>query len=108
MSKFNISWRYMILFVWECFYRHDYPCLQTLYQMNQKMEEDNKNLLMQIQSLLNSNQELLSQILNSKEHFAEEEKSYLYVPHLGGLSGDILYFVSLYFAIGNNDLFEMG
>ncbi|XP_060071604.1 girdin-like [Ylistrum balloti] len=49
----------------------------TLYQMNQKMEEDNKNLLMQIQSLLNSNQELLSQILNSKEHFAEEEKSYL-------------------------------
>ncbi|XP_021348797.1 girdin-like isoform X2 [Mizuhopecten yessoensis] len=49
----------------------------TLYQMNQKMEEDNKNLLMQIQSLLNSNHELLSQILNSKEHFAEEEKSYL-------------------------------
>jgi len=45
--------------------------------MNQKMDEDNKNLLMQLQSLINSNQDLLSQILNSKEHFAEEEKSYL-------------------------------
>lgn len=49
----------------------------TLYQVNQKMEEDNKNLLMQIQALLNSNQDLLSQILNSKEQFNEEEKSYL-------------------------------
>ncbi|XP_062573805.1 girdin-like isoform X5 [Saccostrea cucullata] len=49
----------------------------TLYQVNQKMEEDNKNLLMQIQTLLNSNQDLLSQILDSKEHFNEEEKSYL-------------------------------
>lgn len=48
-----------------------------MYQVNQKMEEDNKNLLMQIQALLNSNQDLLSQILNSKEQFNEEEKSYL-------------------------------
>nr|XP_022333848.1 girdin-like isoform X3 [Crassostrea virginica] len=49
----------------------------SLYQVNQKMEEDNKNLLMQIQALLNSNQDLLSQILDSKEQFNEEEKSYL-------------------------------
>ena len=45
--------------------------------MNQKMEEDNKNLLLQIQSLINSNQDLLKKILNNKDHFSEEEKSYL-------------------------------
>jgi hypothetical protein len=41
------------------------------------MEDDNKNLLMQVQSLLNSNSDLLTQILNSKDTHAEEQKSYL-------------------------------
>ncbi|CAC5387400.1 unnamed protein product [Mytilus coruscus] len=49
----------------------------SLYQSNQKMEDDNKNLLMQVQALLNTNSELLTQILNSKDTIAEEQKSYL-------------------------------
>ncbi|VDI60640.1 Hypothetical predicted protein [Mytilus galloprovincialis] len=49
----------------------------SLYQANQKMEDDNKNLLMQVQALLNTNSELLTQILNSKDTIAEEQKSYL-------------------------------
>ncbi|KAL5009181.1 hypothetical protein ScPMuIL_014762 [Solemya velum] len=50
---------------------------EALYQVNQKMEDDNKNLLLQLQSLLNNNQELLTQLLDGKDHFAVEEKSYL-------------------------------
>ncbi|XP_076099398.1 girdin-like isoform X3 [Mytilus galloprovincialis] len=49
----------------------------SLYQANQKMEDDNKNLLMQVQALLNTNSDLLTQILNSKDTIAEEQKSYL-------------------------------
>ncbi|KAK3093661.1 hypothetical protein FSP39_018593 [Pinctada imbricata] len=47
------------------------------YQINQMMEEDNNNLLLQVKALINTNKDLLDKIINNKEHFSEEEKSYL-------------------------------
>jgi hypothetical protein len=52
---------------------------QYISQLNVKLEEDNRALLMQVQALLTQNQELLTQSLESKDHFAEEQKANLYV-----------------------------
>ncbi|XP_076464558.1 uncharacterized protein LOC143296482 [Babylonia areolata] len=51
--------------------------LETMYQVNERLENENQTLLLQIQQLLNQNHDLLTQALNSKDHFAEEEKQYL-------------------------------
>ena len=51
--------------------------IQTVYQINERIENENQALLMQIKQLLNQNHDLLTQALNSKDHFAEEEKAYL-------------------------------
>ncbi|XP_005102971.3 girdin [Aplysia californica] len=51
--------------------------MDAVYQINERLENENQALLLQIQQLLNQNQELLTQALNSKDHFAEEEKAYL-------------------------------
>ena len=51
--------------------------LQTMYQVNERLENENQALLLQIQQLLNQNHDLLTNALNSKDHFAEEEKQYL-------------------------------
>ncbi|RUS91281.1 hypothetical protein EGW08_000993, partial [Elysia chlorotica] len=51
--------------------------VDTVYQINERIENENQALLMQIKQLLNQNQDLLTQALNSKDHFAEEEKAYL-------------------------------
>ncbi|KAK7506972.1 hypothetical protein BaRGS_00001823 [Batillaria attramentaria] len=51
--------------------------LDTMYQVNERLENENQTLLLQIQQLLNQNHDLLTQALNSKDHFAEEEKAYL-------------------------------
>ena len=51
--------------------------LQTMYQVNERLENENQTLLLQIQQLLNQNHDLLTTALNSKDHFAEEEKQYL-------------------------------
>ena len=51
--------------------------IQTIYQINERLETENQALLLQIQQLLNQNQELLTKALNSKDHFAVEEKAYL-------------------------------
>lgn len=44
--------------------------------MNQKMEEENNQLLYQMKTLINQNQELLSEALNSKDQHAETAKAY--------------------------------
>ncbi|CAL1530395.1 unnamed protein product [Lymnaea stagnalis] len=51
--------------------------MDTIYQINERIENENQALLMQIQQLLNQNHDLLTKALNSKDHFAEEEKAYL-------------------------------
>ncbi|XP_046341956.1 girdin-like isoform X2 [Haliotis rufescens] len=49
----------------------------ALYQVNQKLDEENRALLYQVQQLLNQNQDLLTQALNSKDQQQEEQKSYI-------------------------------
>lgn len=51
--------------------------LQALTQLNTKLEEENRTLMMQLQALLNQNQEMLTQSLESKDHFHEEERAYM-------------------------------
>lgn len=51
--------------------------VQAMYQVNERLENENQTLLMQIKQLLNQNQELLTQALNSKDQYAEEAKSYM-------------------------------
>ncbi|ELU01156.1 hypothetical protein CAPTEDRAFT_219709 [Capitella teleta] len=48
---------------------------EYISQLNVKLEEDNRALLMQVQALLTQNQELLMTSLESKDHFAEEQKA---------------------------------
>ncbi|XP_052827724.1 girdin isoform X1 [Octopus bimaculoides] len=49
---------------------------EAIDQMNQKMEEENNQLLYQMKTLINQNQELLSEALNSKDQHAETAKAY--------------------------------
>ena len=42
-----------------------------------QVEEENRSLMMQLEALLNQNQELLTTTLESRDHFHEEERSYL-------------------------------
>ncbi|CAH1791258.1 unnamed protein product [Owenia fusiformis] len=46
---------------------------EALVNLNTKLEDDNRALIMQVQALLNQNQELLLQTLESKDQFHEEE-----------------------------------
>ena len=50
---------------------------QSLSQLNTKLEEENRTLMMQLQALLNQNQEMLTQAMESKDHFHEEERAYM-------------------------------
>jgi hypothetical protein len=50
---------------------------QTMYSVNEQLQNENQSLLLQLQQLLNQNSDLLTQVLNSKDHFAEESKQYL-------------------------------
>lgn len=57
-----------------------YACfVQSLSQLNSKLEEENRTLMMQLQALLNQNQEMLTQAMDSKDHFHEEERAYMWV-----------------------------
>lgn len=49
---------------------------EAIDQMNQKMEEENNQLLYQMKTLINQNQELLTEALNSKDQHAETTKAY--------------------------------
>ncbi|GAB1601376.1 girdin-like isoform X3 [Argonauta hians] len=49
---------------------------EAIDQMNQKMEEENNQLLYQMKTLISQNQELLSEALNSKDQHAETAKAY--------------------------------
>ena len=51
---------------------------QYISQLNVKLEEDNRALLMQVQALLQQNQDLLTQSLESKDQYAEEQKANMY------------------------------
>lgn len=42
-----------------------------------KVEDENMKLLDQLRDILNQNQELLVMILMSRDHHAEEQKSYM-------------------------------
>ena len=53
--------------------------LQALSQLNTSLEEENRQLMMQVKALLSQNQDMLMQALQSKDQFAEEQKGYLYV-----------------------------
>ena len=55
---------------------------QILSQSNFKLDEERGMLMLQLQSLMNQNQDLLTQIINSKDQFAEEQKTYLLVHSL--------------------------
>ena len=50
---------------------------QTMDLLNNKLEDENRTLMMQLQALLTQNQELLTQSLDSKDHFHEEQRGYL-------------------------------
>ena len=52
---------------------------QNLVQLNSKLEEENRQLMMQMQALLNQNQELLTSSLESKDQMHEKQKVYLSV-----------------------------
>ena len=52
---------------------------QSLNTLNEKLEDDNRNLMMQLQALLTQNQELLTGCLDSKDQLAEEQKAYMLV-----------------------------
>ncbi|XP_041353536.1 girdin-like isoform X2 [Gigantopelta aegis] len=49
----------------------------AMYQVNQRLDEENRALLMQVQQLLNQNQDLLMQALENKDQYVEEQKSYI-------------------------------
>ena len=68
--KFVIT-KYTIVFVFFSF-----SFFQAIDQMNQKMEEENNQLLYQMKTLINQNQELLTEALNSKDQHAETTKAY--------------------------------
>ena len=50
--------------------------LESCTALNEKLEDDNRNLMMQMQALLNQNHELLTGCLDSKDQLAEEQKAY--------------------------------
>lgn len=50
--------------------------LQSVDHLNTKLEEENHALMMQLQALLNQNQELLTQTMDSKDHFHNEQRAY--------------------------------
>ena len=47
---------------------------EVLTQMNSSLEEDRKSLMSQVSILLTQYHDLLTQTLDDKEHFHEEEK----------------------------------
>ena len=49
---------------------------EVLTQMNNSLEEDRKSLMSQVSILLTQYHDLLTQTLDDKEHFHEEEKVY--------------------------------
>merc|ERR1712200_217825 len=49
---------------------------EVLHQLNLSLEEDRKSLMSQVSLLLYQYHELLTQTLDDKEHFHEEERGY--------------------------------
>merc|ERR1719154_302129 len=49
---------------------------EVLHQLNLSLEEDRKSLMSQVSLLLSQYHDLLSQTLDDKEHFHEEEREY--------------------------------
>jgi len=50
-----------------------------MMEMNKKLEDERQLMLMQLQSLMNQLQELLTELINSKDTYATEQKTYLSV-----------------------------
>ena len=50
--------------------------VEVLSQVNSSLEEDRKNLMSHVTVLLSQYHELLTQTIDDKEHFHEEEKYY--------------------------------
>ncbi len=59
-----------------CYYRYAIDRCEVLTQMNSSLEEDRRSLMQQVSILLTQYHELLTQTLEDKEHFHEEEKEY--------------------------------
>lgn len=55
------------------FFRH----AQALADMNSKLEEERQMLMKQLQSMMNQVQELLTELISSKDNHASDQKSYL-------------------------------
>lgn len=52
-------------------------CVKTYETLNEKLEDEKSQLFEQLHLLLQQNQEILIQTLNSKDMYHEETKSYL-------------------------------
>ena len=52
---------------------------KAMTEMNKKLEDERQLMLMQLQSLMNQLQELLTELINSKDTYATEQKTYLSV-----------------------------
>ena len=50
-----------------------------MMEMNVKLEEERKLLLTQLQTLMNQLQQLLTELISSKDTYANQQKSYLSV-----------------------------
>ena len=53
--------------------------VKTTMEMNKKLEDERHMMLIQLQALMNQLQELLTELINSKDTYASEQKSYLSV-----------------------------
>ena len=52
-------------------------CLQVIEQLNCRLEEENRALMLQLATLLTQNQDLLTRSLESKDYYHEEQRNYL-------------------------------
>jgi hypothetical protein len=52
-------------------------CVQALSDMNSKLEEERQMLMKQLQAVMNQVQELLTELISSKDNHASDQKTYL-------------------------------
>merc|ERR1711902_183373 len=70
---------------------------EVLHQLNLSLEEDRKSLMSQVSLLLSQYHDLLTQTLDDKEHYHEEEREYSEIVH--SLTVLPLFFMIMFFAI---------
>ena len=53
--------------------------VKVMTETNKKLEDERQMMLMQLQTLMNQLQQLLTELINSKDTYANEQKHYLSV-----------------------------